>query len=322
MGRPILRARTLLPACVLALALAVPSGASALTINLPGIININIGPASTAAPAVPTITAHRGGAFLNGVPTYGENTLPAFAAAAARGDVIEFDVHVTKDGVPIVIHDDTLDRVTACKGLGAIHTLTFAQVQACPVVFLGRPGESPPLPSAPAPTPIPIPTLAQVLALAKNAGSVISPEIKSIPPTTPDALLASDFDVTGQIAVTVGKALAASGIPQNKIILQSFWPLNLDIARQYLPNAQFSFLTLAATNIAGPAYSAADSFAWVSPDFSSGVDANYMFLARLLGRKVTVYTVDTPYQVVAARNLGVDAIITDDPVMARAALGI
>ena len=320
MGRLIPGSRTLLCAFALAVAMAMPSTASALTISVPGLLNITIG--STPPPGPPVITAHRGGAIVNGVPTYAENTLPAFAAAAARGDVLEFDVHVTKDGVPIVVHDDTLDRVTACKGLGAIHTLTFVQVQACPVIYLGRPGESPPLPSAPNPSPTPIPTLAQVLALARATGATISPEIKSIPPTTADALLVNDFDPTGLIAITVGKALAASGIPQNKIIVQSFWPLNLDLARLVLPHAQYSFLTLAALNVAGPAYATLDGDAWVSPDFSSGVDANYMLIAHALGRKVTVYTVDTPAGVLAARNLGVDAIITDDPAMARSTLGL
>jgi len=307
-------------AALIGLVFAAP--ASALTINLAPLVRITIGGPETSPPAQPTITAHRGGAIVNGVPTYAENTLPGFAASAARGDIVEFDVHVTKDGVPIVIHDDTLDRVTACKGLGAIHTLTFAQVQACPVIYLGRPGESPALPSAPNPTPTPIPTLAQVLALCASYGAVISPEIKSIPPTSPDALQASDFDPTNQVAVTIAKAIAASGYPQNKIILQSFWPLNLDVARPYLPNAQFSFLTLAPLNIAGPAYAGLRGYQWVSPDFSSGVDANYMNLARLLGLKVTVYTVDTPGDVLRARSLGVDSIITDDPVMARSTLGI
>jgi glycerophosphoryl diester phosphodiesterase len=319
MGRSKTGARTLLAACVLAVMLALPAAAGALTISLPPLLNITIG-SSAPPPAQPVITAHRGGAILNGVPTYAENTLPGFHAAALRGDVVEFDVHVTKDGVPIVVHDDTLDRVTACKNKGAIHTLTFAQVQACPVIYLGRYGEKPQLPAVYAPTPVPIPTLAQVLAQAKADGATISPEIKSIPPTTYDAILASDFDPTGQVAVTIAKALAASGIPQNKIILQSFWPLNLDAARPYLPNAQYSFLTLAPLNGVGPAYAALGNFAWVSPDFSSGVDATYMLMAHLLNRKVTVYTVNTASRVRAARDLGVDAIITDDPVMARNAL--
>ena len=45
-----------------------------------------------------------------------ENTLPAFAAAAERGYGIELDVRLSADGVPVVFHDATLDRVTFGRG--------------------------------------------------------------------------------------------------------------------------------------------------------------------------------------------------------------
>lgn len=42
-----------------------------------------------------------------------ENTLPSFKLALLAGaDFVELDYHLTKDGVPLVIHDDTLDRTT------------------------------------------------------------------------------------------------------------------------------------------------------------------------------------------------------------------
>lgn len=46
-----------------------------------------------------------------------ENTLPAFAAAIRGGATfVEFDVRTTADGVPVVIHDRTLDRTTTGTG--------------------------------------------------------------------------------------------------------------------------------------------------------------------------------------------------------------
>ncbi|GLY04751.1 glycerophosphodiester phosphodiesterase family protein [Actinoplanes sp. NBRC 101535] len=46
-----------------------------------------------------------------------ENTLPAFAAAVRAGATfVEFDVRVTADGVPVVIHDRTVDRTTSGHG--------------------------------------------------------------------------------------------------------------------------------------------------------------------------------------------------------------
>lgn len=58
--------------------------------------------------------AHRGlHDAAAGVP---ENSRAAFAAAAAAGYAIEFDIQVSADGVPMVFHDDTLDRMTPESG--------------------------------------------------------------------------------------------------------------------------------------------------------------------------------------------------------------
>ena len=54
----------------------------------------------------PLIIGHRGASVVAL-----ENTLPAFEAAIAAGaDGIEFDVRLSSDGVPVIIHDDTLSR--------------------------------------------------------------------------------------------------------------------------------------------------------------------------------------------------------------------
>ena len=59
------------------------------------------------------IFAHRGASAY--AP---ENTLEAFRLAMEQGaDGIELDVQLTKDGVPVVIHDERIDRVSRCPGL-------------------------------------------------------------------------------------------------------------------------------------------------------------------------------------------------------------
>ncbi|HET8650269.1 MAG TPA: glycerophosphodiester phosphodiesterase [Gemmatimonadales bacterium] len=69
------------------------------------------------------IIAHRGGGGL--AP---ENTIPAFARALELGaEVLELDVRATADGVPVVIHDPTLDRTTDRRG--AVAKLTLQQIQ-------------------------------------------------------------------------------------------------------------------------------------------------------------------------------------------------
>jgi len=51
-----------------------------------------------------------------------ENTLAAFELALRQGaDAVEFDVHLSSDGVPMVIHDPRLDRTTSGRGLVCEH---------------------------------------------------------------------------------------------------------------------------------------------------------------------------------------------------------
>lgn len=60
----------------------------------------------------PRLSAHRG--LSQACP---ENTLPAFAAALAAGThEIEFDLRPSRDGIPVVCHDETLDRTTNGQG--------------------------------------------------------------------------------------------------------------------------------------------------------------------------------------------------------------
>jgi glycerophosphoryl diester phosphodiesterase len=50
--------------------------------------------------------------------------MASFALAAEMGaDLVECDVHLSADGVPVVIHDETLERTTAGSGLVQAHTV-------------------------------------------------------------------------------------------------------------------------------------------------------------------------------------------------------
>jgi glycerophosphoryl diester phosphodiesterase len=69
------------------------------------------------------LCAHRG--LSHACP---ENTIPAFAAAIALGvDEIEFDLWLSKDGVPVVCHDPKLDRTT--DGEGVVTELTWEAIR-------------------------------------------------------------------------------------------------------------------------------------------------------------------------------------------------
>lgn len=72
----------------------------------------------------PLIIAHRGGGT-----EYPENSMRAFEQVVADGFFhIEMDVHATRDGVAVVLHDSDLERTT--NGRGALLRYSWAQVSA------------------------------------------------------------------------------------------------------------------------------------------------------------------------------------------------
>lgn len=72
---------------------------------------------------MPRVVAHRGDSA-----NYPENTLPAFLSAVKMGiDVIETDVHLSKDGVLVIWHDPTLERNT--DGTGTIESHTYDELR-------------------------------------------------------------------------------------------------------------------------------------------------------------------------------------------------
>lgn len=71
----------------------------------------------------PMVIAHQGGEKL--APS---NTMAAFTNAAEMGvDVLETDIHITKDGHLVTIHDPTVNRTT--NGSGAVADMTLAEIQ-------------------------------------------------------------------------------------------------------------------------------------------------------------------------------------------------
>lgn len=109
------------------------------------------------------IFAHRGASGY--AP---ENTLEAFELAVKQGaDGIELDVQLSKDGVPVVFHDETLKRVTGQKGYLKDYTLEELKK------FTVLKDKFPEYNNAK------IPTLKEVLELIKPAGIQVNIELKT-----------------------------------------------------------------------------------------------------------------------------------------------
>ena len=110
------------------------------------------------------IACHRGGAFL-----WPENSTLAFRQALALpAEQLELDVHLSADGEVIVIHDATLDRTTDASG--PVRARTLAELRRVRVKGTG--GEPPP-------------TLAEAVALTRDAGRILRLEVKADPEGRP-----------------------------------------------------------------------------------------------------------------------------------------
>lgn len=122
--------------------------------------------------------AHRG--YCTVTP---ENTLPAFTAAVRAGATfVEFDVRVTADGVPVVIHDRTVDRTTS--GSGQVWDLSYDQIATLDAGSWFDPGFAG----------LRVPTLAETLDLLAPTEPGLLVEIK--PPATLDEVKAVMAELT------------------------------------------------------------------------------------------------------------------------------
>jgi glycerophosphoryl diester phosphodiesterase len=137
-----------------------------------------------------------------------ENTLPAFAAALRGGaTIVEFDVRTTADGVPVVIHDRTLERTTT--GAGPVWEARFDEVRG-----LDAGGWF-----SPAYAGVRVPTLAETIDLLAPSEAELLLEIK--PPATPEQVKA----ILEQVASRdlLGRTVVQSFDPSVVAMVPSEW---------------------------------------------------------------------------------------------------
>lgn len=125
------------------------------------------------------ILGHRGSKH------FPENTLPAFEDALKHADGFEFDVQYTKDEIPVVIHDDMVDRTT--NGKGRVDSYILEELQQLSIIDeYGNP------------TANKTPTLEEVMNLADGyikarSDIVINIEIKDIRATSKVMAMAAGY---------------------------------------------------------------------------------------------------------------------------------
>ena len=262
---------------------------------------------ATAAAKTPFdgIHAHRGGPNPGGQGIYPENSIEAFDAADdLRVDVIELDVKLTADGVPVVMHDATLDRTTNCTG--QVKAMTAAALAAsCRIDTVGtddllRPASGPGAK---------IPTLAETLIWADDQRAKLNVEIKNYP-TDPD------YDPTPAFAGAVLATVEAGGVPKRDVLIQSFFPLNLDPAKARGFSTSLLLLRAGANRQAIEVARQRD-YDIVSPEWPTGGDpGDFIRAAHAAGRPVVPFTIDEAAEIRRAFSLGADGVISNDTVVA------
>jgi glycerophosphoryl diester phosphodiesterase len=235
--------------------------------------------------------AHRGASAV--AP---QNTLAAFEKAAELGaDAIELDVHLSADGVPVVIHDFNVDATT--DGSGRVAELSLVQLRQLDAGTTFDPsfsGER-------------IPTLEEVLQ-AFGYRVLLNIELKN-------------FSLRGnRLEQAVTELIERHGL-EDRVLLSSFNPLSLRRAKKLAPHISTGLLY--APDLPIPL-----SRAWLAPlcphearhPKHTMVDVDYMARMRKRGYRVNTWTVDDPGEMRRLADLGVDGIITNVPDVLRAVL--
>ena len=237
---------------------------------------------------IPLIIAHRGASAL--AP---ENTMAAFRLAKELGaDGIELDVMLSADEQLVVIHDQRVNRTT--NGKGKVNEMRWDALKTLDAGsyfderFAGEP----------------LPLLNQVFE-ELGGQLLINVELKNYA-TPRDQLTEKVVDLILQMGL------------KNSAMLSSFNARNLLKAERLDPSIPRGLLTL--PGLPGIPYRG-----WLGKRYHYDAlhpyhkDVNARMVSRLhaAGKKINVWTVNNPEDLLRMRDLGVDMIICNDPADAR-----
>ena len=241
----------------------------------------------------PWVIAHRG--FSGQFP---ENTMVAFEAAVEAGaDMIELDVSLSQDRVPVVIHDETLDRTTS--GSGRVQDFTLPELQRLDAgSWFGEPFRG-----------ARIPTLEEVF---RQVGPQTSINVELKPEgfekdNPEDALEQHVLDL-----------IRKHGLNESTLISSFEW--------RFFPRIRQlnSEIHLAVLWENGPLKSAletaqANHAITLNPD-KGQLTSRLVEQAHAAGLRVLSYTIDTRERMQKVLSWGVDGLFTNEPVLMREVL--
>jgi glycerophosphoryl diester phosphodiesterase len=244
----------------------------------------------------PLILGHRGASAV--AP---ENTLAAFSQALRDGaDGIEFDVRLSRDGVPVVIHDATLNRTGLVSGL--VGELTAADLQkinvgswfdkrTCVPTFSGEK----------------VPTLAQVFDLFATETGLLYVEMKC------------DADEGPRLASAVVRQITVQKM-RDRVVVESFDLRAIQEIKRIDPDVRSA--ALFEPKLSRPVSTLrGETILKLAREHGADEIALHHRLARTRiledakkeGFEVVVWTVDDPAWIERARAHGIKALIANNP---------
>lgn len=227
------------------------------------------------------ITAHRGYSAR-----YPENTMSAFRAAAAQGvDCIELDLQQTSDGVPVVSHDESLLRTTGVRHrIASLCYRDVRQLDAGSWYATAFAGEQ-------------IPTFEEVLQMAQRQRIRLNVEIK-------------DCSCRASLCTNALALIRRYRMERRCAVASQNYGVLCQVKR-YAPEISTIYIT--DNPVPASLLPYADE---ISAPYASLTSAAVTQIHQH-GKRVHVWTVDTPDEIRGAAALQADDIITDNPGLAQ-----
>lgn len=228
--------------------------------------------------------AHRGASG-----DYPENTLLAFKEGIKAGATgLELDVHKTKDGKLVVIHDEDVERTFKARGLIKDLTLDELKLLTCRKSLFKESTECG------------VPTLEEVLELVKKHPITLNIELKT------------DVIPYHGIEEDVIQLIQAYGL-EDKILISSFSPQSIKRCKEIAPYIKAGFLYHKPIDQVVDYAKSLNADA-IHPDVSLVTEA-LIKEAHENQLEMNVYTVNSPIYMRKLIAAGVDGIFTDYPAL-------
>lgn len=235
----------------------------------------------------PIIFGHRGASKF--AP---ENTTAAFELALQQGaDALELDTMLSADGIPVVVHDRTVDRTTNGSGkVDRINASDLRKLDAGSSFSSKYSNER-------------IPLLEEVFVSFRNR-ALINVELKNYH---------NLFNGLPEKVVELARRIDVL----DQILFSSFFASNLKRIKHLFPRAHIALIC--SQGVSGY-LKRSKVFSSVSPDYIhphfKNISKSFIETQHRNNRRVNTWTVNQNTDLIELINLGVDGIITDTPKLA------